>query len=84
MTKEGVGETSGQTAGSYFGKLRFPKPVRQKKREISSFGAEPFWFRNFTGGNAQVKSGPDVFADPLVPAARAVRALAAYFPKVQL
>jgi len=31
-TKEGVGETSGQTAGSTFGKVRFSKPVWQKKR----------------------------------------------------
>lgn len=31
-TKEGVGETSGQTAGSYFEGVRFFKPVRQKKR----------------------------------------------------
>ncbi|WP_166294447.1 MULTISPECIES: hypothetical protein [unclassified Bradyrhizobium] len=80
MTKEGVGETSGQTAGSNFGEGNLPKTGPAEETEISSFGAEPAWFRNFTGENAELKSGPDVFADPLVPAACAVRAPAPIFP----
>jgi hypothetical protein len=37
-TIEGVGETSGQTAGSNFDGLHAQKPIRQKK-QVSSFGA---------------------------------------------
>jgi len=68
-TKEGVGETSGQTAGSHFRKefalaktgpaeeTSFLRSVRILRSAIS-----PAIF-------AQVKSGPDVFADALVPCA---------------
>jgi hypothetical protein len=67
-TKEGVGETSGQTAGSYFSKSSLlVKPVWQKKQAFfvrcGSLG-----IRNFTGApKPHVRSGPDVFADALVP-----------------
>ena len=50
-----------------------------RRNRFSSFGADPVWLRNFTGANAQVRSGPDVFADALVPAARAVRARRLFF-----
>jgi hypothetical protein len=67
--KEGVGETSGQTAGSHFRKSSLQrKPVRQKKQSflrsvrILRSAISPAIF-------AQVKSGPDVFADALVPCA---------------
>jgi len=48
-TKEGVGETSGQTAGSYFSKefALFEKPVRQKKQVF--FVRCGSLLRNFTG-----------------------------------
>ena len=42
-----------------------PKPVRQKK-QVFFLGAESL-LRNFTGPKARLKSGPDVFADALVP-----------------
>jgi hypothetical protein len=65
-TKEGVGETSGQTAGSLFGESAllktgpaeetgFLRSVRILRSAISQ-GPEP-----------RLKSGPDVFADALVP-----------------
>ena len=37
-----------------------------RRNEFSSFGAESL-LRNFTGPKARLKSGPDVFADALVP-----------------
>jgi hypothetical protein len=37
-----------------------------RRNWFSSFGAESL-LRNFTGPNARLKSGPDVFADALVP-----------------
>jgi hypothetical protein len=47
-TKEGVGETSGQTAGPYFLKSSlFQKPVPQKKQVF--FVRCGFLVRNFTG-----------------------------------
>jgi hypothetical protein len=66
-TKEGVGETSGQTAGSYFFKefALYRKPVRQKKiflRSVRILGSAIS-----PGSRPKVKSGPDVFADALVP-----------------
>ena len=65
-TKEGVGETSGQTAGSYLEGVRsfkagpaeetgFLRSVRNLCSAISP------------GPKPNVKSGPDVFADALVP-----------------
>src|SRR5947208_10836 len=72
-TKEGVGETSGQTAGSYFGRAFFQKkpalsePVRQKKQVFLRSVRVSLTTRNFTGPTPGTKSGPDVFADALVP-----------------
>ena len=37
-----------------------------RRNRFSSFGAESL-LRNFTGPKARMKSGPDVFADALVP-----------------
>jgi hypothetical protein len=37
-----------------------------RRNKVSSFGAEAL-LRNFTGPKARLKSGPDVFADALVP-----------------
>jgi hypothetical protein len=67
-TKEGVGETSGQTAGSYFLKSSlFCEKRSGRRNRFSSFGAD-LKVRNFTGlTSLKVKSGPDVFADALVP-----------------
>jgi hypothetical protein len=72
LTKEGVGETSGQTAGSPFGKgSPFREPVRQKKQVFFvRCGVRPS-FAVSRGPRSRMKSGPDVFADALVPAARA-------------
>jgi hypothetical protein len=73
-TKEGVGETSGQTAGSTFRRVRSFGNRSGRRSKFSSFGAD-LKIRNFTGDpKAQVKSGPDVFADALVPMAAAVDA----------
>jgi hypothetical protein len=41
------------------------KPIRQKK-EVFFIGADPE-VRNFTGALRQLRFGPDVFADALVP-----------------
>jgi len=66
-TKEGVGETSGQTAGSYDRGVRsFEKTVRQKKQvffvRCGSCGPQ------FHGApKPRLGFGPDVFADALVP-----------------
>jgi hypothetical protein len=71
-TKEGVGETSGQTAGSLFeGVLSRQKPVRQKK-QVFFVRCESHSGSQFLGSNGPiarwpVRSGPDVFADALVP-----------------
>jgi hypothetical protein len=46
-TKEGVGETSGQTAGSYFREFALDKPVRQKKQVF--FVRCGLLVRSFTG-----------------------------------
>ena len=48
----------------------FRKPVRQKK-EVFFIGADPK-VRNFTGALRQLRFGPDVFADALVPQAGAM------------
>jgi hypothetical protein len=71
-TKEGVGETSGQTAGPQFstGLSLWRKPARQKK-EVFFIGADPK-VRNFTGAVRPLRFGPDVFADALVPQAGAL------------
>jgi hypothetical protein len=80
-TKEGVGETSGQTAGSYFSRARSLQNRSGRRNRFSSFGADLLELRNFTGvQSSKVKSGPDVFADALVPAARAIGAGALIFP----
>ena len=65
-TKEGVGETSGQTAGSSFGKFASRKTVRQKKQVFfvrCGFHGPQF----HRASRPTVKSAPDVFADALVP-----------------
>jgi hypothetical protein len=72
-TKEGVGETSGQTAGSYFGsdalsKEEFALSKTGPAGETSFLRSVRVPLpRSFTGPKAQVKSDPDVFADALVP-----------------
>jgi hypothetical protein len=52
--------------------MRSRLPSRSGRRNrFSSFGADPSKVRNFTGGSLlTVKSGPDVFADALVPHGR--------------
>jgi hypothetical protein len=74
LTKEGVGETSGQTAGSHFGKefaLSKTDPAEETGflRSVRISSRAPQFHR---GESSRVKSGPDVFADALVPAARAL------------
>jgi hypothetical protein len=49
-TKEGVGETSGQTAGSSFQEFALRKPVRQKK-QVFFVRCGPL-VRNFIGPKA--------------------------------
>jgi hypothetical protein len=65
-TKEGVGETSGQTAGSSFRGARSSKtgPAEETVflRSVRIF--DPQFHRALAPA---VKSGPDVFADALVP-----------------
>jgi hypothetical protein len=63
-TKEGVGETSGQTAGSSFAEFAPGKPIRQKKQVF--FDRCGSMVRNFIGRpSRKMRSGPDVFADAL-------------------
>jgi hypothetical protein len=72
-TKEGVGETSGQTAGSSFQGSLLPIESRSGRRNrFSSFGADPLRGSQFHRSDGLVarrplRSGPDVFADALVP-----------------
>src|SRR6185437_16244495 len=72
-TKEGVGETSGQTAGSSFeGACSRRRSVRQKKQVFfvrceSSSGSQFHRSEGPIARSPPVKSGPDVFADALVP-----------------
>src|SRR5262245_59907513 len=79
-TKEGVGETSGQTAGSSFRGVRSRQsPVRQKKQVFfvrcgSRCGPQFHRSKGSTVRRPQVKSGPDVFADALVPSRSAEKA----------
>jgi hypothetical protein len=47
-TKEGVGETSGQTAGSTFRRVRSFENRSGRRNKFSSFGAD-LEVRNFTG-----------------------------------
>jgi len=64
-TKEGVGETSGQTAGSLSKSSLFQNGPAE---ETSFFVRCGSLVRNFTGAQIpNVKSDPDVFADALVP-----------------
>jgi hypothetical protein len=65
-TKEGVGETSGQRLDRIFEEFALGKPGPAEETGFSSFGADlgPQFHR---APKPQVKSGPDVFADPLVP-----------------
>jgi hypothetical protein len=65
-TKEGVGETSGQTAGSSLLGVRSLKPVRQKK-QVFFVRCGSLRSAISPGPKARLKSGPDVFADALVP-----------------
>jgi hypothetical protein len=65
-TKEGVGETSGQTAGSSFWGVRSLKPVRQKK-QVFFVRCGSLRSAISPGRKARLRSGPDVFADALVP-----------------
>jgi hypothetical protein len=52
-----------------------------RRKQFSSFGADPFAPQFHRRFSAQVKSGPDVFADALVPSAAAVDARRVDFPK---
>jgi hypothetical protein len=80
-TKEGVGETSGQAAGSYFRRVRSLKNRSRRRNKFSSFGAD-FWSAISPAAKPQVKSGPDVFADALVlPKPEPVAPGAPIFPK---
>jgi len=64
VDEEGVGETSGQTAGSYFGRVRFSKNRSgRRNRFLRSVGS---LLRNFTG-QSPVESGPDVSPTPSFP-----------------
>jgi hypothetical protein len=54
----------------------FRKPARQKKR-VFFIGADPK-VRNFIGALSQLRFGPDVFADALVPSRRVVVARGSY------
>jgi hypothetical protein len=53
-TKEGVGETSGQTAGSLVRGARFTKNRSGRRNKFSSFGAD-LEVRNFTGPQSPVE-----------------------------
>jgi hypothetical protein len=64
-TKEGVGETSGQTAGSSFEELTL-RNRSGRRNKFSSLGAD-LWSAISSGPKPAMKSGPDVFADALVP-----------------
>jgi hypothetical protein len=57
----------------------FRKPARQKK-EVFFIGADPK-VRSFTGALRQLRFGPDVFADALVPQAGALSSPAVLIPK---
>jgi hypothetical protein len=79
-TKEGVGETSGQTAAPHCSTgFALAKAVRQKK-EVFFIGADPK-VRSFTGALCRSRFGPDVFADALVPR-RGIAARRFDFPKI--
>jgi hypothetical protein len=65
VDEEGVGETSGQTAGSFFEEFAL-RNRSGRRNEFSSFGAD-LWSAISSGPKPAVKSGPDVFADALVP-----------------
>ena len=54
-TKEGVGETSGQTAGSSFEGASSFKPIRQKKQVFFVRCGPPKEIRNFTGPKARIE-----------------------------
>jgi hypothetical protein len=80
-TKEGVGETSGQTAAPHFstGLALFEKRFGRRDK-VFFIGADPK-VRNFTGAPCRLKFGPDVFADALVPR-RGIAARRFDFPKI--
>jgi hypothetical protein len=65
-TKEGVGETSGQTAERTFRQGSFFSKTSSAEEQVFFIGADPK-VRNFTGALRQLRFGPDVFADALVP-----------------
>jgi hypothetical protein len=81
-TKEGVGETSGQTAGSFWGSML---PLKVDPAEETGFlrsvriasGSQFHRSDGLVARGSIVKSGPDVFADALVP--NPVRASPALF-----
>jgi len=85
-TKEGVGETSGQTAGSTFRRAQAldRKPVRQKKQVFFVRCGSPRAPQFHRASRPNVKSGPDVFADALVPKAGASAAWRFRFPQSQI
>src|SRR5262249_34274761 len=64
LTKEGVGETSGQTAGPSFQGVHSRENRSGRRNGFSSFGADP-WSAISSGPGVSVESGPDVFADAL-------------------
>jgi hypothetical protein len=67
--------------------MRSRFPSRSGRRNwFSSFGADPSKVRNFTSGSLlTVESGPDVFADALVPHGRMLpRIFSENFPQVTL
>src|ERR1700740_3548975 len=65
LTKEGVGETSGQTAGPSFRGVRSFENRSGRRNKFSSLGADR-WSAISSGPRASVKSCPDVFPAPLV------------------
>jgi hypothetical protein len=67
VDEEGVGETSGRRPDRVWSGSAARMPIR-KKNKVSSFGADPLFGLQFCQGvTAAVRSGPDVFADALVP-----------------
>ena len=84
-TKEGVGETSGQTVGSSFSTGFALAKTGSAKKEVFFIGADPK-VRSFTGIVRRLGFGPDVFADALVPRRRVVasRAVISRILKVDL
>jgi hypothetical protein len=68
-TKEGVGETSGQTVGPHFSTEPALAKTGSAEEQVFFIGADPK-VRSFTGALCRLRFGPDVFADALVPRRR--------------